>query len=195
MSKSTMILVNPQAREGEVGRKWPDLERQLLGALGDGDARVEFTSAVDYGSATVRKAVREGVERILIVGGDGTISEAVQGLFDDGKLISRDVTLMVMPAGRGDDFFKAMVKRRCVSSTDAWEKGLDLLKHGKPERADLGTIEWIPAGEGRGSGGGSGSAGKRAFVNVASFGFPGMVVKRVHEHAGIWGRSKAGKSA
>ena len=44
----TMILVNPQAREGAVGKKWPDLEHQLLGALGEGQARVEFTSASGF---------------------------------------------------------------------------------------------------------------------------------------------------
>ena len=186
----TMILVNPQAREGEVGRKWPDLERQVMGALGDGRAYVEFTTAVDYGAEKVREALRSGTERILVVGGDGTVSEAVQGFFEPavaGKPltpISSDATLMIMPAGRGDDFFKAVVGRRCTSSADAWKQGLQLLKHGRPERVDLGSVNWLPEG-----------TAPRAFVNVASFGYPGLVVKRVHDHSGLWGRSRAGKSA
>jgi hypothetical protein len=32
------------------------------------------------------------------------LSEAVQGFFEKGLLISEDAILMMMPAGRGDDF-------------------------------------------------------------------------------------------
>ncbi|MGK5082837.1 diacylglycerol kinase family protein [Bdellovibrionota bacterium FG-1] len=183
---STMILVNPQAREGEVGRRWPDLEHQVLGVLGEGSARVEFTSALDYGSGAIRKALKEGIERILVVGGDGTVSEAIQGFFEEGRLISKDAILMVMPAGRGDDFFKAMVGHRCLSSDDAWMQGLELIRSGKPQYTDLGSVVWIPR------------LGKncqdRVFINVASFGFPGLVVKRVRERAGVLGRTHLGKS-
>jgi diacylglycerol kinase family enzyme len=185
-----MILVNPKAREGRVGEKWPDLEAQLLGALGDGQAQIAFTSATDYGSGMVRKALREGAWRILVVGGDGTISEAIQGFFEGGELVSRDAVLAVMPAGRGDDFFKVLAGGRCKSSADAWRQGLELLRSGKPGPTDLGRVAWI------GANGEAPRAGThdRAFINLASFGYPGLVVKRVNEHAGALGRTRMGKS-
>lgn len=193
----TLILVNPMAREGDVGRRWPELEHQLLGALGEGKAqesKVEFTSALDHGAAAVRRALREGVERVVVVGGDGTISEAVQGFFEgDGsaKLVAPNAILAVMPAGRGDDFFKVLAGRRCKSSAEAWEQGLDLLRDGSPKAADLGRIAWITEG---GEGGADLGAKDRAFINIASFGYPGLVVKRVSEHAGVLGRTRMGKS-
>jgi diacylglycerol kinase (ATP) len=126
----------------------------------------------------------------VVVGGDGTVSETVQGFFDgDGKPVSASATLAVMPAGRGDDFFKMLAGRRCKSSDEAWEQGLMLLREGSPKPADVGSIRWLSGGahsEGR--------AFDRAFVNIASFGFPGLVVKRVREKAGPLGRTHAGKS-
>jgi diacylglycerol kinase (ATP) len=187
---NTMILVNPKAREGAVGKNWPDLQHQLLGALGEGKARVEFTTDVDYGAGMVRKALKDGVERILVVGGDGSISEAVQGFFENGKPVSPDATVMVMPAGRGDDFFKSMVGRRCSSTADAWKQGLELLKHGKSEPVDLGRLSWLP----HKAGVAAGASFDRAFVNVASFGYSGLVVQRVMQQSGALGRTRVGKS-
>jgi diacylglycerol kinase family enzyme len=126
---------------------------------------------------------------VLVVGGDGTLSEAVQGFFEDGTPIGTDACLMVMPAGRGDDFFKSMLGRRCLSSEDAWQQGLELLRNGSPLPADVGRISWL------GSEGQELGAGTRYFVNIASFGYPGLVVQRVLSRAGVWGRSRAGKSA
>jgi len=204
----TLILVNPQARSGEVGKKWPELEPHLMGALGDGQTQVEFTSEADHGSEAVRRALRDGVQRVLVVGGDGTVSEAIQGFFEQGKLVAsvpEGPILAVMPAGRGDDFFKVLAGGRCKSSAEAWKQGLEILKRGKPEKMDLGRVAWIT--ESSGSSGSSGFSGSlasgampaagthdRAFVNLASFGYPGLVVKRVNEQAGPLGRSRMGKS-
>ncbi len=187
----TLILVNPKAREGEVGRQWPELERQLLGALGNGDAQVEFTSAVDHGAAAVRRALQGGSQRVLAVGGDGTISEALQGFFDlEGKLIrsgDHAAVLAIMPAGRGDDFFKSVTGQRSLSSSAAWEQGLELLKHGKPEPIDVGRVSWL--GENPDASWG------RAWINIASFGFASLVVNRVLSRSGALSRSVVGKSA
>jgi diacylglycerol kinase family enzyme len=176
----TMVLVNPKARDGRVGERWPMLESQLLGALAAGETRIEFTTALDHGATIVRRALADGIERVVVVGGDGTVSEAVQG-------ISGDTVLAVMPAGRGDDFFKMLVGRRCKSSDEAWEQGLMLLRGGSPRPSDLGRISWLTAR-------GNDVSKNRAFINIASFGFPGLVVKRVSEHAGPLGRTRAGKS-
>ncbi|MGZ3688844.1 MAG: diacylglycerol/lipid kinase family protein, partial [Bdellovibrionota bacterium] len=54
-----------------------------------------------------------------------------------------------------------------------------------PKATDVGRVKWM------------GMAGRegRYFLNLASFGFPGLVVQRVSTKAGIWGRSRLGNSA
>jgi diacylglycerol kinase (ATP) len=195
LAVKTLVLVNPKARDGRLGERWPMLEPQLLGALSDGgetaraETRIEYTSAMDHGSGAVRRALAEGVTRVVVVGGDGTVSEAVQGFFEKGseppRLTESGAALAVMPAGRGDDFFKMLIGRRAKSSDEAWEQGLRLLRSGAARPADLASIRWLA--------GGTETPG-RAFINIASFGFPGLVVKRVNDRAGPLGRTRAGGS-
>ena len=181
-SRNTLILVNPKARGGDAGTNWKELEKQLLEALGEDSAQVVFTSAEDHGSGAVRDALKKGIRKVVVVGGDGTVSEAVQGFFENGEAISPEACLIVMPAGRGDDFFKSIVGHRMLSSRGAWEEGLALIRNGRSLPADLGRVEWL-------------SGGGRYFINVVSFGYPGLVVQKVLSRTGIFGKSRAGKSA
>lgn len=182
----SLVLVNPRAREGAVGERWSELEQELLGALGEKSVEVKFTSAEDHGAAAVRAALRAGTSMVVVVGGDGTVSEAAQGFFDHGAPIAPEAELAVMPAGRGDDFFKTIAGRGLHGSEAVWAKGLEILRSGRPSAMDVGRISFLADGQ---------SDVMRYFINIASFGCPGLIVQRVAGHAGIWGRSRLGRSA
>lgn len=184
----TLIVVNPRAREGAVRERWAELEPELMAALGDaaGRPRVVFTTEQDHGAGAVREGLRDGVRRVVVVGGDGTISQAIQGFFECGRTIAPDASLAVMPAGRGDDFFKSLVGRNFSSSRDAWERGLGLLRQGSARATDVGRVRMRTL---------QGETAERYFINIASVGYPGLVVQRVQAKAGLWGRSRVGKSA
>jgi diacylglycerol kinase (ATP) len=184
-TEKTFILVNPRARNGEVAGRWPKLEEELLSALKVKSAQVDFTSAEDHGAIKIRNALKSGFRKIVVVGGDGTLSEAVQGFFEEGRAIAPDAVLFVMPGGRGDDFFKTLRGSGFYGARGAWLRGLDLIYKGKPQKTDLGQVEFFGAPEVK----------RRYFINIASFGFPGLVVSRVLSQQGSIGRSVIGKSA
>jgi diacylglycerol kinase family enzyme len=181
-----LVLVNPKARGGRLERNWPTRQREILEALGS-DVSVEFalTAETERGASHVRSALLNGFQKIVVVGGDGTLSEAIQGFFDQGRIVSPQAVLAVMPAGRGDDFFKTLSQRRFFSERSAWEHGLKLLRKGKALPIDVGRIDWL----------GSAPQVPRYFVNVASFGFPGLVVQRVHAQEGVLAKSFLGRTA
>jgi len=181
---SALVVVNPTARAGELGKAWPELEKTVLEAVGEKRVHVAFTSPVDHGSNLVRAALQSGVRKIVVVGGDGTISEAIQGFFDGDRTVTREAVLAILPAGRGDDFFKSVCGD--TKKSTAWENGLRLLARGSMKRTDLGKVEFVSK---------TGTTAKRYFINVASFGYPGLVVKRVLNEEGIIGRSKLGKGS
>jgi diacylglycerol kinase (ATP) len=185
---STLIVVNPKARAGQ-SKGWSEREKQILEALGEKSAQVTFTSALDYGAGIVRQAIQSGTRRIVVVGGDGTISETVQGFFSDGKLIAPDAVLMVMPGGRGDDFFKVLSGQRFFTGDAAWNRGLDFIRHGAPRGIDVGRLRWL------GSTGDSRDQGSRYFINITSFGYPGLVVNGVQYPKGILNNSWVKKSS
>lgn len=184
-SNPAFVLVNPKARNGTLGQKWPDHEKEVLDALGDSSATVEFTTKKENGSGLVRKALQSGAKRIVVVGGDGTLSNAIQGFFENNRPIAPDSVLMVMPAGKGDDFFKSVANQRFYSGSSAWLYGLDIIRSGKPQPIDLGLIRWKNSPE----------LPSRYFINIVGFGFAGLVVQQVQKREGFLAKTIIGQSA
>ena len=201
----TLILVNPKARNGVILSHWTELHQEILSALGLNEAKVVFTSSEDHGSGLVKKALKEGFKQIVVVGGDGTLSEVIQGFFENEKAIAPDAVLMLMPGGRGDDFFKSMSHHFDLSSRSAWKQGLEILKYGTPQPVDVGRIRWvdsssitptIPATSMTSATiQGSKDFPVRYFMNIVSFGFPSLVVHRLLTKQGILANSFLEKSA
>ena len=187
---SVLVLVNPKARGGHAGEHWPELEKSVFDRLGDPAASVRraFTSAEDHGAGVVRQALKDGIRKILVVGGDGTISEAIQGFFEHGKPVAPDALLMVMPAGRGDDFLKTLLGHRFFGAAEGWEQALHLLSNGKPRACDVGKINWVTRD-------GLQAGSEKYFINIASFGFAGLIVQRVTENSARHGKTGASRSA
>jgi diacylglycerol kinase family enzyme len=191
--KQTLVLVNPNARSGKMKLNWSSMEKQIRDALANtsSSVQVEFTTPEDHGAGIVRKALQEGKNQIVIVGGDGTLSEAIQGLFYENQpLFTKDTVFALIPGGRGDDFFKSLTQKKFYSSRSAWMESLRILKSGKPQPVDLGKIRWLGDHVGNRE-----SPQQCYFINIASFGFPGLVVERVQSQKNILNRWGLGKSA
>ena len=101
---------------------WPDL--QAAGADGD----VVHTTAVGHAAQLARKAVADGVSRLVIVGGDGTGFEVLNGLFPvaDGSLPE----VAYLPLGTGNSFVRDL-------HIDDTEAAVRALAQGRAEPVDV----------------------------------------------------------
>ena len=90
---SVRFLVNPKAGRGLSSASFDQL-RKLASRAGAGF--VVSRSAADLGEQA-RRAAAEGVERLLVAGGDGTMHHALQGL------ANTSCALGVIPLGTGND--------------------------------------------------------------------------------------------
>jgi diacylglycerol kinase (ATP) len=95
---SIRFLVNPGARHG-AARAVVDRVRVLAGRLGVG---LVVSRRVEDLANQARKAAEEGIERLLVVGGDGTMHHAVQGLAGTSTAIA------AIPTGTGNDLARAL---------------------------------------------------------------------------------------
>lgn len=116
-----LIIVNNVAAKAR--QAWPKIKEQLDAA----SVNYKTHHTNHQGDATVQTSValKSGTQLIVVVGGDGTLSEAAQGFFefnDDIDVlpapINPDATLAVLPAGTGDDFARGLRRKR--APLDDW---------------------------------------------------------------------------
>ena len=168
------LIVNPASAGGRTGRHFDAIVRAVRDAIGDFD----YTFTRRRGDATVlaREATRAGANLLVAVGGDGTASEVIDGLTQEGLPLRPDVTFGFIPRGTGGDFSRSL----------AWpsdpNKAARILSSGSERIIDLGRIELTGA---------DGRAQVRHFANVAGLGVAGRVVREVERT----GKALGGKLA
>lgn len=98
------VIVNPHAGRRRVGEEIPALERALAARR----LPYRLVSTAGRGDATrlARDALRAGGRYLVAVGGDGTVHEVVNGMFDDGRPIVEEAVLGVIAAGSGCDLVR-----------------------------------------------------------------------------------------
>lgn len=170
MSPRTLVIVNPASGGGATGRSWPTLRRGLS-AL-SGPTEEVFTTRPGHATELARQAILDGFERLVVVGGDGTLNEAVNGLFEvdeEGEIAPRllrdDIVLAPVRRGTGGDF------ARLLQLPGTGPRIFAHLSSDRRTRMDLGMCTYTDA-EGR--------RRRRAFANVASFGLSGLVDAKIN---------------
>ncbi len=152
-SSPLMVILNPAASGGRGHRLRSAVERglQVRGI----PYSLEQTAAPGHAGELAAEAAAVGVPRILVVGGDGTIHEVVNGILASGGPVP---VLAIVPTGTGNDFF------RMVGASWDVDSALDLLIHGRVARLDVGRALI--------------SGGQVHFVNLVGVGLDVEVLRR-----------------
>lgn len=131
-----LIIVNPVAGRGRVGKMLNVIEQAARKALGSRALELVLTKTQRHAVA-LAAAAPEG-SRVVAVGGDGTVHEVLGGLVGSNK------TLGVVPIGSGNDFARmlnllAPVKEAMHTALNAAAKLVDLpMVNAHPYAASLG---------------------------------------------------------
>lgn len=101
-----MIIVNPKAGMGYGLRDWPVICNGLF------ERNIEFscvfTERKFHAVELTIGAIRTGYRNIVIVGGDGTVNEVINGLFMQQFCKPDEVTIAVIPVGTGNDWVRML---------------------------------------------------------------------------------------
>jgi diacylglycerol kinase (ATP) len=167
-----VVIANPQSGRGKVEQKLPQIERILTDA---GLAyRIVRTTRPGHATEAARDALQRGERYLVAAGGDGTVHEVVNGMFDGGQPIAADAVLGVVASGSGCDF---------VRSFNLPGDAVPAARHlagDRVRRIDVGKISYT---DGR-------AEVTRYFPNIAEAGLGGAVVARASTLAGFLGPAR-----
>jgi diacylglycerol kinase (ATP) len=123
------FLVNPTAGGGRAKRHLEEI-RQRAASL---DAEVRVSVSGPDLTAEAKNAVEDGVHRLIVAGGDGTVHLAVQAL------AGGDCSLGVLPMGRGNDYASSL------GIPGRFSDALEIVISGHERSVDLGRVgsEWF----------------------------------------------------
>ena len=160
----TVLVVNPRSQGGRLGKRWKDIA-DTIGRAFPFDELI--TEGPHDATRLTREALRGGADRVVAIGGDGTINEVVNGFFDDqGKPIAPEASLAVIPFGTGGDF------RRTVNLPTELADAARVIAANHRRKIDVGRLEFTTP---------DGARAVRMFANIASFGVSGVVDRLVNQ--------------
>lgn len=156
--KETLFIINPASARGATLRTWADARNEIVAAGVDFEEHV--TTRAGEASEVAREALKRGITRIVAVGGDGTLSEVVNGYFDEcGRASNNAAAIGLLPSGTGSDFRRSLGLRSRGDSIRA-------LVSSEARLLDVARAEFQDQ---------NGASVSRFFINVASFGLGGDV--------------------
>ena len=98
-------MLNPAAGRGAAGRALDPIAREFHHQ--GWSVEVARTEGPGHGAELAARAVQAGAQRIVAVGGDGTVHEVANGLLRPARTgPGGEVALGVVPIGSGNDFAK-----------------------------------------------------------------------------------------
>jgi diacylglycerol kinase (ATP) len=151
--------VNPAAAGGTTGKRWPEMAHRAAQHGLDGDALI--SEGPGQLTSLAADAVAGGATRLVVVGGDGSVNEVVNGIAD-----AQGVELAVIPRGTGWDFVRTFDIPRNVDAA------VDVALTGSVREIDLGAVTYRAW---------SGEEARSVFANVASAGISGAIAQRANE--------------
>lgn len=169
-----LVIVNPRSQGGKTGKIAGELVKVLSGRIGDVD--LATTERPRHAAELAERAALEGRGIVVVVGGDGTISEASNGLCAARDSVATLPKLGIIGQGTGGDF------RKTLGLEHRLDRYCDAIASGKTRSVDAGRFSYhTRAGEERSG----------YFVNILSLGLGGLADRYVAESGRPLGGSVA----
>jgi diacylglycerol kinase family enzyme len=151
-----LVVANPRATATTARQR--DVLIHALGA--EAHLEIELTAHRGHAAALACRAMRNGTDVVVALGGDGTVNEVVNGLLTDG-IHDRVPALGVVPGGSTNVFQRALgLPNDPVDATAALLEGL---RTGSRRKVSLGRLD------------------ERWFVFAAGIGFDAAIVAGVEK--------------
>lgn len=157
----TLVILNPHAANGRAGQQWSQLEPILRDTLGGLDVAV--TQSAFEVNQHIQTAYNADISRVISVGGDGTNHSVVNALlkYRDEHPDAPQMEYGILPIGTGRDLARSLGIPFDIEEAAHW------IGTANPKTIDVGHVQLDDRSV--------------YFLNIASVGISGDVVKRVEK--------------
>lgn len=156
------IIINPKSGKRNFGKEL----NFLIGKLEE--ARIQFdyrlTEFAGHATKIAKHFAELGYQNFLVVGGDGTISEVINGIFSPNTSQTNSLKIAIIPRGTGNDW------ARFWGITRNYKHSIDVFLKANTQLIDIGKVEFELEGERQ----------VHYFINSVGFGLDAAVVKHAH---------------
>ena len=152
------VIVNPVAGSGRGLIDFPQISKLLR----NDDIRHDavFTEHKHHATELTVTAANQGYRKIIVIGGDGTLNEVVNGLFIQKAVEPREILLAVIAVGTGNDWV------RTFGIPQHYSEAIRAIREGRSFLQDVGTVTYTE----------SHYTQTRYMANVAGLGFDAYVI-------------------
>ncbi len=157
------VIVNPNAGRRKGEKDWLEIAA-LLNEAGIQFTNV-FTEHPNHAVKLARKYIENGYRKIIVVGGDGTLNEVLNGVYTQKKYPPETITLAMISVGTGNDW------GRSFNIPSGYKEAIEVIRKEKTRLQDVGRVSYRQKELEK----------HRHFINMAGIGFDAMVAKRTNK--------------
>ena len=159
---SWLVIVNPNAGNKKGKKDWPRIKDKL--EKHGFNFQVVFTEKRNHAISLTARMIGEGYRKILVVGGDGTLNEVANGVFNQSDCVPEDILIGMVPVGTGNDW------GRTYDIPKKYGKAIKVILKENTFVQDVGFVQYHDKdGE-----------HERYFVNVSGMGYDALVAEKTN---------------
>ena len=163
------IIYNPKAGTRKVQKRWKEIKAYM-------DSRgvsYDYVQSEGFGSVERLAGIlaNNGYRTIVIVGGDGALNDAINGIMHSDAPDKEDIAIGIIPNGIGNDFADYW------DMSSEYKEAVDCIIHGRRRRIDVGTCHYYDGHQHL----------TRYFLNAINIGLGARIVKITDQCKRFWG--------
>jgi diacylglycerol kinase (ATP) len=163
MNSTWLIIINPNAGRKKAEKDWHTIYNLLLNS--GLEIRFAFTTHREHATTLTIRHIKKGFRKFLVIGGDGTLNEVVNGIFVQQNIPSTAFLVGMIPVGTGNDWC------RMFGIPGSYEGAIDILKQGKIFLQDIARVDYWNGKKQK----------RRFFINVAGMGYDAVVAAKTNQ--------------